>query len=185
MTDFPVAFPRPPVKVPEDYLAGLICTGGLGMNTASSSIALLRRTILRAAGLALAAGTLPANPGFAASDEDNDLIERLIGKKATESPRVQLLMPAVFGNGYSVPLTLRVDSPMTETDHVRTVHIIAPKNPIVVVAKLQFTPDSGRVAVSTRIRLAEPQTVLALAEMNDGAVLMARAPVKVDTDGCA
>jgi sulfur-oxidizing protein SoxY len=155
------------------------------MNTASSSIALLRRTILRAAGLALAGGTLAAAPGFAASDEDNGVVERLIGRKATESPRVQLLMPAVFGNGYSVPLTLKVDSPMTEADHVRTVHIVAPKNPIVIVATMQFTPASGRVAVSTRIRLAEPQTVIAVAEMNDGAVLMARTPVKVDTDGCA
>jgi sulfur-oxidizing protein SoxY len=155
------------------------------MNTALSSIAVLRRTIFRAAWLGLAGGTLAATPGFAASDEDNDLIGRLIGRKATDSPRVQLLMPAVFGNGYSVPLTLNVDSPMTETDHVRTVHVIAPKNPIVIAAKLQFTPASGRVAVSTRIRLAEPQTVIALAEMNDGAVLMARTPVKVDTNGCA
>jgi sulfur-oxidizing protein SoxY len=94
-------------------------------------------------------------------------------------------MPPVFGNGYSVPMTLVVDSPMTEIDHVRSVLIVAPKNPIVVVAKYLFTPQSGRAAVSTRIRLAEPQTVLAVAEMSDGALLMSGTRVKVDTNGCA
>jgi sulfur-oxidizing protein SoxY len=94
-------------------------------------------------------------------------------------------MPAVFPNGYSVPLTLDVDTPMSEQDHVRVVHVLAPRNPIVVVAAFHFTPSSGRAHVSTRIRLAAPQTVLAVAEMSDGAVLMARSWVKVATDGCA
>jgi sulfur-oxidizing protein SoxY len=74
---------------------------------------------------------------------------------------------------------------MTENDHVRRVHVLAPKNPIIVVATFQFTPQSGSAAVSIRIRLAEPQMVLAVAEMNDGALLMARTWVKVETDGCA
>jgi sulfur-oxidizing protein SoxY len=161
------------------------------MNTASSTIAVMRRSVLQASltGLGLAGVTLAARPGFAASDdtqvEDGALVERLIGRRATESALVRLLMPAVFSNGYSVPLTLTVDSPMTENDHVKLVHILAPKNPIIVAATFAFAPQSGRVAVSTRIRLAEPQTVLALAELNDGALLMARTQVKVDTNGCA
>jgi sulfur-oxidizing protein SoxY len=159
------------------------------MKTEFSSIVVMRRAVLQAAGIVLAATDMAASRGFAAIDDaqtgDPDVVERLTGRRATESPRVQLRMPPVFGNGYSVPLTLSVDSPMTENDYVRTIHIIAPKNPIVVVAKLQFTPESGRVAVSTRIRLAEAQTVLVVAEMSDGALLMARAAVKVDTDGCA
>jgi sulfur-oxidizing protein SoxY len=156
------------------------------MKTEFSSIVVKRRGVLGGGGLVLAA-TSPwifAATGVAQT-EDDEVVERLLGRRATESPRVQLRMPPVFGNGYSVPLTLSVDSPMTETDHVRTVHIIAPKNPILVVANLRFTSDSGRVAVSTRIRLAEPQTVLAVADMSDGALLMARTHVQVDSDGCA
>jgi sulfur-oxidizing protein SoxY len=146
----------------------------------------MRRAVLRGAawaGLGLAA----TRSSFAASGDPqvDELIERLTGGRATESARVQLQMPPVFGNGYSVPMTLVVDSPMTEIDHVRSVLIVAPKNPIVVVAKYLFTPQSGRAAVSTRIRLAEPQTVLAVAEMSDGALLMSGTRVKVDTNGCA
>lgn len=174
--------------VPHITVTVLIADGASQMKTGFSSIVVPRRSVLRA-GIVLAATDMPAPRAFAATDnaptEDQALIERLTGGRAVVSPRVQLRMPPVFGNGYSVPLTLSVDSPMTDEDHVRTVHIIAPKNPIILVARLQFTPDSGRVAVSTRIRLAEPQTVLAVVEMNDGALLMARAPVKVDTDGCA
>ena len=101
------------------------------------------------------------------------------------SPRVHLDIPAVFGNGYSVPMTLGVDSPMTQTDHVRAIHVLAPANPIVAVATFAFTPLSGRAGISTRIRLAKPQNVLALAELSDGTWLMARRFVTVQTDGCA
>jgi sulfur-oxidizing protein SoxY len=82
-------------------------------------------------------------------------------------------------------LTLEVDGPMTQTDHVRLVHVLAPRNPIILVGSFQFTPQSGRACVSTRVRLAEPQNVLAAAEMSDGSVLMAKTWVKVDTNGCA
>ena len=146
--------------------------------------AMLRRTVIRA-GMGIAATGLPAALSLGAIDDENELVQRLVGKRPTESPRVHLEMPAIFGNGYSVPLTLVVDSQMTETDHVRVVHVLAPKNPIVIVAKFHFTLHSGKAAVSTRIRLSEPQMVLAVAEMNDGTLLMARTWVKVETDGCA
>jgi sulfur-oxidizing protein SoxY len=139
--------------------------------------------------MGLTAAGLGTAPSLGASDDmhigDGELVERLIGKVPVESHLVHLDMPSVFGNGYSVPLSLVVDSEMTETDHVRVVHVLAPKNPIILVAKFHFTQHSGRAAVSTRIRLSEPQTVLAVAEMNDGRLLMARTWVKVDTDGCS
>lgn len=118
-------------------------------------------------------------------DLDDALLRRLTGTVPIESPRVRLVMPPAFGNGYTVPLVLDVDSPMTDADHVRQVRVFAPKNPIVLVAGFGFTPASGQAHVSTRIRLAEPQTVFAVAEMSDGTTLMARTWVKVDTNGCA
>ncbi|MGH6927078.1 MAG: thiosulfate oxidation carrier protein SoxY, partial [Dongiaceae bacterium] len=87
--------------------------------------------------------------------------------------------------GYTVPLTFDVDSPMTEADHVRVVHVVAPRNPLVRVASFHFTPRSGRARVSTRIRLAEPQNVIAVAEMSDGSLLMAKTRVEVEINGCA
>ena len=128
----------------------------------------------------------PGRPALAdAGDEDREVIERLVGKPFTASPRVRVEMPPVFPNGYTVPLVLEVDSPMTESDHVLLVRILAPRNPIVLVASFHFTPRSGRARVSTRIRLAEAQNVVAVAEMSDGTVLMNRTWVTVATNGCA
>jgi sulfur-oxidizing protein SoxY len=120
-----------------------------------------------------------------ADEEAVELVERLIGTKATESDRVHLVMPRSFPNGYTVPLSLSVDSPMTETDHVRHIRVLAPRNPIIEVAQFNFTPQCSVARVSTRIRLAGPQLVLAVAEMNDGAFLMSKAWVEVATNGCA
>jgi sulfur-oxidizing protein SoxY len=74
---------------------------------------------------------------------------------------------------------------MTEADHVRSVRIFAPKNPLIEVAGFRFTPQSGRASVSTRIRLAAPQHVLAVAEMSDDTLLMTKAWVEVASNGCA
>ena len=112
------------------------------------------------------------------------LIKQLTGKTATESDRVHLTMPRVFPNGYTVPLTLAIDSPMTETDHVRYARVLAPRNPLIEIAAYHFVPQRSEPRVSTRIRLAEPQYVLAVAEMNDGALLMTKTWVEVATNGC-
>jgi sulfur-oxidizing protein SoxY len=135
------------------------------------------------AGLASAVLILPLD----ASTSDNavELIKQLTGKTPRESNRVHLSMPRVFPNGYTVPLTLEVDSPMTEADYVREVRVLAPQNPLIEVATFHFFSQRSEPHVSTRIRLAKPQHVLAVAEMNDGTLLMARAWVEVTTNGCA
>jgi len=150
-----------------------------------------RRGLLRTASAALVSttGLATLQPGPARAEnaqfDESVLIKRLIGREVVLSPRVHLDMPALFGNGYSVPMTLGVDSEMTESDHVRIIHVLAPENPIIVVAQFSFTPLCGRAEISTRIRLAKPQNVLAIAEMNDGMLLLARRFVTVKTDGCA
>jgi sulfur-oxidizing protein SoxY len=147
---------------------------------------LTRRAVLTAAvaGAAGIAGAMLAPPSNA-SDDAAELIKHLTGKTPTESDRLHLAMPRVFANGYTVPLTLVIDSPMTEADHVRDVRVLAPRNPLITVATFHFVPQRSEPRVSTRIRLAQPQDVLAVAEMNDGALLMTRAWVEVATNGCA
>ena len=133
------------------------------------------------AGLATATTVSPAR----ASDEIVELIERLTERKATASDRLRLVMPRTFPNGYTVPLMLEVDSAMTEDDYVRHVRLVAPRNPLIDVATFHFLPQRSQPRVSTRIRLAGPQYVLAVAEMNDGRLLVAKAWVEVATNGCA
>jgi sulfur-oxidizing protein SoxY len=147
-----------------------------------------RRTVLTvavAAGAAFAGRPVVPPANARRNDDAVALIEQLTGKTPTESDRLHLAMPRVFPNGYTVPLTLEVDSPMTETDHVRRVRVFAPRNPLIEVAGFHFVPQRSEPRVSTRIRLAEPQYVLAVAEMNDGALLMNKTWVAVATNGCA
>lgn len=137
-----------------------------------------------AAGVASAAAVLAAS----ASDEPDDAVEfvkRLTGKTPIESDRLHLVMPRTFPNGYTVPLSLDIDSPMTESDHVRSIRVVAPRNPLIEVATFHFAPQRSQSRLSTRIRLAKPQFVLAFAELNDGTLLMAKTWVEVAVNGCA
>lgn len=132
----------------------------------------------------VASGTFFALPALA-DDDDMSIVEGLTGRTATESGRVQLVLPAIFPTGSAVPMSLSVDTAMTEADHVRHIAVFAPRNPIVEVISFSFDPLLGVPRVTTRIRLAKPQHVVAVAEMNDGTLLSAKSFVDVATDGCA
>lgn len=147
---------------------------------------LTRRDVLLAGSIGSAAlSSAYFLPGSArAQGETMELIERLTGRTATVSDRLHLVMPAVFPTGYTVPMDLDIDSPMTEDDHVRRIRVFAARNPILEVASFNFVPQRGIARVSTRIRLAEPQYVVAVAEMSDGTLLMTKTWVDVATNGC-
>ena len=157
----------------------------------SGAIVLSRRGVLMAA--AGCAGSKLMAPPDARADTDvrvdtdmraAKLIADLAGKTPTRSDRVRLVMPGVFPNGYTVPLFVEVESPMTVDEFVKTVRVVAPLNPIVEVATFHFSPGRSQARVSTRIRLAAPQFVAAAAEMSDGSLLMAEAWVDVASNGC-
>ena len=93
-------------------------------------------------------------------------------------------MPPLVDNGNSVGLSVAVDSPMTPGDHVRRIAVFNEKNPQPNVATFHLTPRSGRASVSTRIRLADSQTVTAVAEMSDGTFWSDRADVIVTLAAC-
>jgi sulfur-oxidizing protein SoxY len=159
-----------------------------GMVWETGTMSLTRRDVLIAAGYAGSAGfagVVLSPQAAGASDAALELVKRLTGRTATESDRLHLTMPAVFPTGYTVPMSLDVDSPMTETDHVKQIRVFAPQNPIIEVASFHFVPQRSLARVSTRIRLAKPQYVVAVAEMNDGILLMTKTWVHVATNGCA
>jgi len=147
---------------------------------------LTRRDVLMAGcvGSATLSSAFSSHGRACAQDETMELVERLIGQTATVSDRLHLVMPAAFPTGYTVPMDLDIDSPMTEDDHVRRIRVFAPQNPLLEVASFNFTPQRSIARVSTRIRLAEPQYVVAVAEMSDGTLLMTKTWVDVATNGC-
>jgi sulfur-oxidizing protein SoxY len=147
-----------------------------------------RRAVLTAAaaaGAGLAGGVFISQVDASDGDDDVAIVKQLTGKIPVESDRVRLVMPRTFPNGYTVPLSIEIDSPMTEEDHARHVRVFAPRNPLIEVARFHFVPRRSEPRVSTRIRLAEPQYVLAIAEMNDDTLLMNKTWVEVATNGCA
>jgi len=112
------------------------------------------------------------------------LIDKITGGTAPQEGRVMLEMPQIAENGNTVPMSVSVESPMTDSDHVKSVHIFAEGNPTPDVASFHFTPMSGVAEVSTRMRMAKTQDIVAVAEMSDGSVFMDRVQVKVTIGGC-
>ncbi len=79
---------------------------------------------------------------------------------------------------------MTVDSPMTATDHVKAIHVFNEKNPQPNVLSVRLGPHAGKAAVSTRMRLATTQQVIAIAEMSDGTFWSDAADIFVALAAC-
>jgi sulfur-oxidizing protein SoxY len=143
-----------------------------------------RRTLLRqlgAAGLLLA--LWPAASG-ATPEAVQQAIRQRIGAREPQPGGMTLTLPKIAETGNSVPLTVTVDSPMTRADHVLRLHVFVPGNPEPVASTYHLGVRAGRAQISTQIRLARTQTVLALAEMSDGSVRSDAASLVVTLGAC-
>ncbi len=132
----------------------------------------------------VAALTLPALPAFAEGEKAAARIKEFAGGKEPATGKVALTTPEIAENGNTVPVSVSVDSPMTEDNYVQSVLILADGNPEPGVATFNFSPLSGEASATTRIRLAKTQNVVAVAKMNDGSVFMDKKLVKVTIGGC-
>jgi sulfur-oxidizing protein SoxY len=108
----------------------------------------------------------------------------MLGDSVPKRGRVTLDIPPLVENGNTVPLTVAVDSPMSETDYVKTIHIFNEKNPQPQVITAHLSPRNGKAQVATRIKLADSQTVIAVAEMSDGSFWSDSADVIVTIAAC-
>ena len=146
-----------------------------------------RREVLALAGTGvLAVAGIGLFPGAASADAAavSKAIMKRIGDKSMKSGRITLELPQIAENGNTVPIGFEVDSPMTDGDYVKAVHIFAEKNPFPDVATFRFTPGNGKAKVSTRMRMLKSQNIVAVAEMSDGSVYTAKKAVKVTIGGC-
>ena len=102
------------------------------------------------------------------------VIRDTFGDVTPKTGRITLELPPLAESGNSVPLKVSIDSPMTEADHVRRVCIFANRNPRPLIATVIFTPQAGKAAFSTTMRLSDTQDVIAIAEFSDrtGAILL-------------
>ena len=121
---------------------------------------------------------------FAQSNQALDRINEITnGLGATESD-IWLDLPEIAENGNQVKVSFEMDTPMTESDHIKTVYILADGNPSPNVAKFSFTPEMGSCSATTRMRLSKTQNVYLLAANNNEQFFMTYAKVKVTIGGC-
>ena len=98
--------------------------------------------------------------------------------------RVRLTLPSLADNGNSVPLRVVVDSPMSEADHVKAIALISSRNPEPNIARFTLGPRAGRADISTRVRLAGSQRVMAVAECSDGSFWMDSSEIVLTISAC-
>ena len=146
-----------------------------------------RRTFLAASAAGLGVLALGWKPrpasALAATPAAKSLLDSLTQGKARNG-RVTLHLPEIAENGNTVPMSVAVDSPMTEADHVKTITVVAEANPAPKVATIHLGPMAGKADIQLRIRLADTQIIHAIAEMSDGSRWMASREVKVTMGGC-
>ena len=137
-----------------------------------------RRTFLAIAGIA-ASGNLRATP--AAMDE---AIRKVTGGAQVRKGRIKLDVPPLIENGNSVVLSVTVESPMTPADHVKAIHVFAPENPLPGMLSAYLGPRSGRARITTRVRVADSQTLVAIAQLSDGSFWSDSVAVVVTLAAC-
>ncbi|MES2031607.1 MAG: thiosulfate oxidation carrier protein SoxY [Pseudomonadota bacterium] len=148
------------------------------------SVEMTRRETLAMAAIAGLAAILAPRLSLADEQAVAAEIKKLYGDKKFESGKIKLDVPEIAENGLVVPVNVDVESPMTDADYVKSVHVFAEGNPLPAVVSYRFTPACGKASASTRMRLAETQNIVCIAEMSNGKLHMAKANVKVTIGGC-
>ena len=145
---------------------------------------LSRRTLLRQLGATGVLATLGPAGAWTAQEAVQQAVRERIGTREPQPGGVTLRLPKIAETGNSVPLTVTVESPMTPEDHVLRLHVLVEGNPEPVAATYYLGMRAGKAEISTRLRLARSQTVLALAEMSDGSVHSGAASIVVTLGAC-
>lgn len=141
-----------------------------------------RRLLLAGGALAWAVSVRPAHG--APADELAAAVSAFTGGVAPAAGRVMLDVAPLVENGNAVPITLRVDSPMTADDRVRRVALFNERNPERDVLRYSFGPAAGRAELQARIRLATSQRLVAVAQTSDGRWWQTQADVIVTLAAC-
>ncbi len=144
-----------------------------------------RNFIILGCGVATGAqAQLPPNIAEIRQAALKEAIGKVVGNAPLRRGRVKIDIPPLIDNGNAVPLAVEVDSPMSAADHVKAIHIFTEKNPQPYVASFHIGPRAGKANLSTRIRLADTQQVVAVAEMSDGSFWTESADVVVTLAAC-
>jgi sulfur-oxidizing protein SoxY len=146
-----------------------------------------RRHFLSIAGGVAGPGTIPIvtlRPLQATPAMLTTAIRNVVGEAPVRTGRVKLDIPPLVENGNTVPMTVSVASPMTADDYVKSIHVFNEKNPQPNIGNFYLGPSSGRAQISTRIRLADTQKVVAIARLSDDSFWQITTEIVVTLAAC-
>jgi len=155
-----------------------------------------RRAVLGVLGalsvVAAGGGLVTGAPGTAhaqalgQNESVQDTMKRLFGDKPIKDGAavIKLDLPLIAENGAVVPISVNVDSPMTPTNYVRHIYVVADKNRIPLITRVTLAPEAGRAFMGANVRLGETGDVRAIVEQSDGTLLQVKREVKVTVGGC-
>jgi sulfur-oxidizing protein SoxY len=146
-----------------------------------------RRRFLGLAGSTAVLGAIPivavrpveATPAMLAT-----AIRNVVGEAVVRTGKVKLDVPPLVENGNTVPITVSVQNPMTANDYVKSIHVFNEKNPQPNVGNFYLGPHAGRAQISTRIRLADSQKIVAIARLSDDSFWSTSVDVVVTLAAC-
>jgi len=143
-----------------------------------------RRAFLLLLGTGPAFAQLPPNIAQVRQAALRDAMRKATDGAPVRAGKVHINIPPLIDNGNTVPLTVTVESPMTEADHVKAIHLFTEKNPQPYVLTAHLGPRAGRAVVSTRARIADTGQVIAIAQMSDGSYWSDTVNVVVTLSAC-
>ena len=113
-----------------------------------------------------------------------NVIKKEFGSRKIRKGRVIIKIPRLAETGDSVPLSLKVNNPTIDENHVQQIYIFAEKNNEPLVMKARIAEKVSNVDFFTNIRLATSQRVLVVAEMQDNTLWSSIAKVEVTRSDC-
>ncbi|MBR1090145.1 SoxY-related AACIE arm protein [Bradyrhizobium manausense] len=143
-----------------------------------------RRQFLGLAGSVTVIPIVTLRPVDATPAMLNAAIRNVVGEAPIRAGRIKLDIPPLVENGNTVPMMVSVASPMTTEDYVKSIHVFNEKNPQPNVGNFYLNPASGRAQITTRIRLADTQKVVAIARLSDDSFWQVTADVVVTLAAC-
>jgi len=130
------------------------------------------------------ASLLVVRPAKATPEELVIALRETFGDQPINRGRVKLEVPRLAENGSVVPVIVSVESPMTELQHVKSIHLFAQKNHLPRILEVHLGHYNGKAVVSSRVRVATSQQLTAVAAMSDGSLWSAAADIEVVTSEC-
>jgi sulfur-oxidizing protein SoxY len=143
-----------------------------------------RRAFLLLGVAGVANAQLPPNIAEIRKAALDEAVRKVVGNAAVRTGKVKLDIPPLIDNGNTVPLSVEVESPMTDADHVKTIHVFTERNPQPYVLTAHLGPRAGRAHIATRARIGDTGAVIAIAQMSDGSFWSHSVRVVVTLSAC-